>query len=347
MLMIACTHSDVQQPVIYSDIPMLFGASDASEGNGTQSRGLAHGTTWTTTPGSQMAVSAYHYASASSATPQRMLVEKTVSCADAGAGLYRWDYSPVIYWPHSGKMDFYAYAPAKTDGGGNPVDGENTSMIISSLRTSHIDHQGMLMDCHVPASEVTTIHQIIRNDGLGNTFFPNDEDHQVDAMFAMLRNRDCAEVAMAERVNLQFAHAMASIKLELPITGTNNWGTELPGGGDKTRIVVSLGRIRTGGTLAVCEPATPGRPDLVWTLDGTEGTFYATFYNEGTDPSEHDLESTWFFPPQTIQNPTFVLRVYTWDTDHYELSETRTIQLDSPIELEAGTQYTYHLRKRP
>lgn len=271
-------------------------------------RGTAYNnTTWSTVNGSAFDVVAYYYALGSLVA--QPLLENTVTRDGT-----KWGYSPVVYWPVEGTVDFFAYAPAC----------EGARKEIQRFTPSHTDYQTILVDCHVPASEITTVHS------LGTyyvpiTAFPHDAAKQYDLMFSSLRDVPCDEQSVTSRVNMQFVHAMAGVKVDLTKL-LEHAATKIPA--ETGKIVVGIGRIKTGGTLAICEPATPGAlSDVRWTLDGLEGTFYETYqvtYDQNQvkgiirdrtgkpgDMSDDAWEAagTFFVPPQQFESP-LVVSVY-------------------------------------
>lgn len=287
VMMAAC--SDAEEPL--RSRPLTFAVSEEP-----QARGTAFGTTWGTTEGSAFNVVAHYYAPATN-TPLQMM-DNTVTYSFSNGV---WRYSPVVYWPTEGTMDFFSYAPACT----------GAKAEISRFTPVHTDYQAIIMDCHVPASEITTIHSL----GTANnaiTALPHDAAHQYDLMFAYLRDVPCAEQGVTDKVNLQFAHAMAGVKVDF--SGLDK--TKLPTSAAK--MIVGIGRVKTGGTLAICEPATPGGLAVPeWTLDGLEGTFYETYnvtwtsgsptlsrdnYGRpvGMSDAEWQAGDVFFFPPQTL-----------------------------------------------
>lgn len=303
VLMVACS---AEMDALRSK-PLAFCATDDSP-----SRGTAFGTGWGATDGSAFNVVAHYYAPATN-TPLQMM-DNTVTYSKTNSV---WGYSPVIYWPVDGTMDFFSYAPACT----------GAKAEISRFTPVHTDYQAIIMDCHVPASEITTIHSL----GTANnaiTALPHDAAHQYDLMFAYLRDVPCAEQGVTDKVNLQFAHAMAGVKVDFSELDK----TKLPTSAAK--MVVGIGRVKTGGTLAICEPATPGGLAVPeWTLDGLEGTFYET-YNiswssgsptlsrdpygkpDGMTPEEWQKGDVFFFPPQTLDTELTVAVFFYNEVNH-------------------------------
>lgn len=281
-------------------------------------RGTAYNTTWSTVNGSAFDVVAYYYALGSLVA--QPLLENTVTRDGT-----KWGYSPVVYWPVEGTVDFFAYAPAC----------EGARKEIQRFTPSHTDYQTILVDCHVPASEITTVHSL-GTDNVPITAFPHDAAKQYDLMFSSLRDVPCDEQSVTSRVNMQFVHSMAGVDVDLSALAENA-ATKIPVG--TGRIVVGIGRIKTGGTLAICEPATPGRLcDVRWTLDGLEGTFYETYqvtYDQNQvingiirdrtgkpgDMRDVDWEAagTFFVPPQQFESP-LVVSVYFYSSGGLRLS---------------------------
>lgn len=285
--------------VEYTNIPIGFDA-------GSISRGTAQNNTWT--DGSTFAVSAYHIAKGS-VTPISMLNEKTVTYNGS-----TWSYSPVIYWPKEGTMDFFSYAPAC----------EGARKEFTAFTPSHINHQAILMDCHVPASEITTIHTLGTKNGDVLSKNPHDASNQYDMMFAFERNVMCAEQDVTSKVTMHFAHVMAGIKIN-PASLT---AAKIPEG--TAKMVIGIGRIKTGGTLAICDASAPN--DVVWTLDGLEGTFYETYnvtWSGGTPTiareGTHTDEGTFFFPPQELESGlTITAYFYNEDGKRIDFKEKKS-----------------------
>lgn len=311
----AACHDDCDEATTHTPsntTPIAFNAAT------TDGRGVENGTTWANTDGSQMAVWAYYYGEGSE-TPQNTMIETTLTYNAANT---RWDYAPVVYWPLQGTMDFFAYAPARA----------KARREFTTFSPSHVNHQAILLRCHVPASEVTTIHQLA--DLAGMDAGPNDAARQEDLMFAFQRNVACADRAVTDFVTLCFAHVMAGLKLAL----SDERPIALPTG--TAKVVFGIGRLKTGGTLAICEPAAPGgRPSVVWTLDGQEGTFYITAdtADTGTLTLPND---EFFFPPQTIEGGLRVT-AYFYDTDNHRL-DYREVNTDIQ-QIERGKSVTITL----
>lgn len=295
--MMASCGSDLEETakVEFSTVPVSFGASDDAGG---MTRGSEYGSDWSIQFGSAMAMAmwAYYYQDGSS-TPQSMMLENTLTYNSTNA---RWDYSPIIYWPKSGNMDFFSYAPARIIGGDGKYVTPNAREEFTTFSPSHINHQAILMNCHVPASQITSTTQLETL-----TKNVNDAANQFDLMFAFQRNVKCAEQTVSSKVNMKFAHVMAGIKFGVESGATFN----LPAG--TTKVVFGIGRLKTGGTLAICEPSTPGaEPGVVWTLDGQEGTFYYTV--DIVDGKLFFTSDEFFFPPQNIENG-LVVTAYFYD----------------------------------
>ena len=304
-------HQEVEpgRAVLLSDTPVGFGVGETSLQLADEiavTRGEAFQPAWSTTKESTMAVTAVHYPQ-DSETPIQMMGEQTVTCKEVTTTLpatYVWQYAPVVYWPKSGLMDFFAYAPAT-----------KARTEVSTLTPSHVNHQAMLMKCHVPASEITTIHTLGTSNGAVLAATPHDASKQHDLMFAFQRRLRCEDYAssVTSKVTMQFAHAMAGIKLDMEglkdakdDNGTPSDNSDdtpkVPAGTSK--IVIGIGRLKTGGTLAICEPATAGAPGVFWTLDGLEGTFYETYTvaSDGSISREGGNEDdVFFFPPQVLE----------------------------------------------
>lgn len=270
----ACDDS-ISSEILWSTHPIAFSAAE----DVPDSRGTCYGETWATTGGSKMAVWAYYYADGSK-TPQGMMLENTLTYTEDS----RWEYSPVIYWPLSGSMDFFSYAPAC----------ERARKEFTTFTPSHFDYQALLVNCHVPASEVTAIHQLTSLAGLP-VGGPNDAAQQEDLMFAFQRGVLCAEQAVSDYVELKFVHVMAGLRFAV----SAEHPLSLPLGTSK--VVFGIGRLKTGGTLAICEPATVGGvPKVEWTLDGREGTFYITATVDGGTGTLQFPDEEFFFPPQPL-----------------------------------------------
>lgn len=280
-------------------------------------RGTAFNATWSAQGGSAFSVVGYYYAPGS-LTPQPLL-DNTVT-----RGASQWGYSPVVYWPMEGTADFFSYAPAC----------EGARKEFQRFTPIHTDYQAILADCHVPASQITTIHSLgTYNSAI--TAYPHDAANQYDLMMAYLRDVPCAEQAVTSYVNMKFVHVMAGVRINMAALVTAGL-TKLPAGTKK--IVIGLGRIRTGGTLAICEPASPGGPaDVVWTLDGLEGTFYETYDVEWSDETTISAitrettgmpsgaadqawedDATFFFPPQEFESGLTVT-AYFYDKENKRL----------------------------
>lgn len=309
--------------------PLSFSASDEAP-----TRGVAYDAGWSTTEGSVFNVVAYHYA-ANMSTPLQMMDNEVSYNATAKA----WGYSPVVYWPSDGTMDFFSYAPAC----------EGARKEVSRFTPHHENFQALMVDCHVPASQITTIHSL-GTDNTAITTYPHDAASQYDLMFAYERNMVCAEQAVTSRVNMKFVHVMAGVKLDLDglvKSGKIETGTQ--------KIVIGLGRIRTGGTLAICEPnAVGGLPEVMWTLDGLEGTFYETYtvewsggtvdrvYREHTGKpaamTDGDWKkvSTFFFPPQKFDSGLTVTAYFYNAENKRTKYSTQTIPNSSIAGLERG-----------
>lgn len=284
----ACEDDTSPSDVRWSTTPIAF---SAAEGEGAF-RGTAHGAEWATAPGSKMAVWAYYWEEGSK-TPLGMMTENTLTYKEVNS---TWDYSPVIYWPLTGSMDFFSYAPVC----------ETARKEFTTFTPSHVDYQALLVNCHVPASEVTTINQLTNLAGLPDGG-PNDAAHQEDLMFAFQRDVVCTDQSVLDHVDLHFAHVMAGLRLVV----SGEHPIDIPDG--TTKVVFGIGRLKTGGTLAICEPATPGvAPDVEWTLNGREGTFYITGTVE--DDKVRMPADEFFFPPQTLDNG-LRLTAYFYDSD--------------------------------
>lgn len=309
--------------VEYTDIPIGFGVSDIS-------RGTAQNSTWDN--GSTFAVTALHYSQGSS-TPLSLINDNTVTYADATSS---WTYAPVVYWPKSGTVDFFSYAPAC----------EGARKEFSSLTTSHINHQAMLMDCHVPASQITTIHTL-QTLGTATTPYPHDASNQYDMMFAFQRNVLCAEQSVTSKVTMHFAHVMSGITLNLENlkTAKDPGSADLKIPANTSKIVIGLGRIKTGGTLAICDASAPN--DVIWTLDGLEGTFYETYDVtwEGANISgitREGIDGTFFFPPQKLESG-LTITAYFYNSSGTRIGY-RTLTENSITELERGKIITLNLK---
>ena len=354
-------HQEVEpgQAVQLSDMPVGFGVGETSLRLADEiavTRGVAFQPAWSTTKGSTMAVTAVHYPQ-DSETPIQMMGEQTVTCKEVTTTLpatYVWQYAPVVYWPKSGLMDFFAYAPAT-----------EARTEVSTLTPSHVNHQAMLMKCHVPASEITTIHTLGTSNGAVSAATPHDASKQHDLMFAFQRRLRCEDYAssVTSKVTMQFAHAMAGIKLD--VTGLKDAmddnGTpsddsddtpKVPAGTSK--IVIGIGRLKTGGTLAICEPATAGEtPDVVWTLDGLEGTFYETYtVTWASSPATittieregGNEDDVFFFPPQVLEQGLTVT-AYFYDQDNKRIGyRTLTLPKSELGELTRGTIKTLKIK---
>lgn len=334
--------------VEYSKTPVSFVTQETGT---TGTRGTELQSTWSTTEYSKMAVWAYYYQYGES-TPQSMLQEKEITYEETSSGsrIYAWNYTPVIYWPKSGTMDFFAYAPACM----------GARKQINNILPSNINYQALLMNCHVPASQITTIHSLGSNNTAVTTF-PHDAKGQHDLMFAFERNMKCDEQSTTSKVNFKFVHAMAGLKINMSEFKMDDNGTpgdpsddtpKIPDGTSK--IIIGIGRIKTGGTLAICEPATDGvQPTVVWTLDGLEGTFYETYSAtwSGGDPNTvseikreqtgitakdpenptdaekeaWESDATFFFPPQPFETGLTVT-AYFYNASNVRLGyRTRTL----------------------
>lgn len=332
--------------VEYSKTPVSFVTQETGT---TGTRGTELQSAWSVTEGSTMAVWAYYYQYGGS-TPQSMLQEDTITCKEtpASSGNYVWNYSPVIYWPKNGTMDFFAYAPACV----------GARKQINNILPSNINYQALLMNCHVPASQITTIHSLGSNNTKVTTF-PHDAKGQHDLMFAFERNMKCDEQSTTSKVNFKFVHAMAGLKIDMSEfkDAKDDNGTpgdpsddtpKIPTG--TTKIIIGIGRIKTGGTLAICEPASGEvQPTVVWTLDGLEGTFYETY--SVTDKIERETtgitaenpanptddekdvwenDATFFFPPQPFETGLTVT-AYFYNNEHKRLGyRTLTLPINNP-----------------
>lgn len=316
--MMASCGSDLEETakVEFSTVPVSFGASDDAGG---MTRGREYWSDWSTTNNSAMAMWAYYYQDGSS-TPQSMMQENTLTYTNN-----RWDYSPIIYWPKSGTMDFFSYAPV--------LDGARKE--FTTFSPSHINHQAILMNCHVPASQITSTTQL---ETLAKTKNVNDAANQHDLMFAFQRNVKCAEQTVSSKVNMKFAHVMAGIKFSVESGATFS----LPAG--TTKVVFGIGRLKTGGTLAICEPSTPGaEPGVVWTLDGQEGTFYYTV--DIVDGKLFFNSHVFFFPPQNIESG-LVVTEYFFDAEGKKTMDYRTVRTDIK-QLERGKCIVLKLTPNP
>lgn len=290
-------------------IPIAFGASDDT----SATRGKELGSGWGTDKNSAMAMWAYYYQDGSS-TPQSMMQENLLRYNEANT---RWDYSPIIFWPKQGEMDFFAYAPYAPAG-------EGARKEFTTFSPSHINHQAILLNCHVPASVITTVDQLQTL-----TDAPNDAYNQHDLMFAFQRRVKCAEQSVTSSVNMRFAHVMACIKFDVESSDAT---FNLPA--NTAKVVFGIGRLKTGGTLAICEPATPGgEPDVVWTLDGQEGTFYYTV--EIRYGKLFFTRDEFFFPPQDIEGG-LVVTAYFFDSEGKRLEYHTITPQPSITKLERG-----------
>lgn len=335
-------HQEVEpsQAVQLSDTPVGFGVGETSLQLADEiavTRGMAFQPAWSTTNESTMAVTAVHYPQ-DSETPIQMLGEKTVTCTGATTTSPAvWQYTPLIYWPKSGLMDFFSYAPAT-----------EARTEVSTLTPSHVNHQAMLMKCHVPASEITTIHTLGTSNGDVLASTPHDASKQHDLMFAFQRRLRCEDYAssITNKVTMQFAHAMAGIKLNvdgLKDAKDSDDTPKVPAGTSK--IVIGIGRLKTGGTLAICEPA--GAPDVVWTLDGLEGTFYETYTvtSDGSISREGGNEDdVFFFPPQVLEQGLTVTAYFYDSTDKRIGYRTLTLPKSELGELTRGTIKTLKIK---
>lgn len=333
-------HQEVEpsQALQLSDTPVGFGVGETSLQLADEiavTRGLAFQPEWSTHDGSTMAVTAVHYPQ-DSETPIQMMGEQTVTYTGATATSPAvWQYTPLIYWPKSGSMDFFAYAPATV-----------ARTEVSTLTPSHVNHQAMLMKCHVPASEITTIHTLGTSNGYVSAAKPHDASKQHDLMFAFQRRLRCEDYAsfVNHKVTMQFAHAMAGIKLDvdgLKDAKDSDDTPKVPAGTSK--IVIGIGRLKTGGTLAICEPA--GAPDVVWTLDGLEGTFYETYTvaSDGSISREGGkTDDVFFFPPQVLEQGLTVT-AYFYDGTNKRIGY-RTLPKSELGELTRGTIKTLKIK---
>lgn len=345
-------HQEVEpgQAVLLSDTPVGFGVGETSLQLADEiavTRGVAFQPAWwSSTDGSTMAVTAVHYPQ-DSETPIQMMGEQTVTCKEVtttSPETYVWQYAPVKYWPKSGLMDFFAYAPAT-----------KARTEVSTLTPSHVNHQAMLMKCHVPASEITTIHTLGTSNGAVSAAKPHDASKQHDLMFAFQRRLRCEDYAsfVNRKVTMKFAHAMAGIKLD--VTGLKDAKDsddtpKVPAGTSK--IVIGIGRLKTGGTLAICEPA--GAPGVVWTLDGLEGTFYETYTvtwagspaaittieREGTNKTD----DVFFFPPQVLEQGLTVTAYFYDGTNKRIGYRTLTLPKSELGKLTRGTIKTLKIK---
>lgn len=344
-------HQEVEpgQAVLLSDTPVGFGVGETSLQLADEiavTRGVAFQPEWSTTDGSTMAVTAVHYPQ-DSETPIQMMGEQTVKCKKQDASTPAvWQYAPVVYWPKSGLMDFFAYAPAT-----------KARTEVSTLTPSHVNHQAMLMKCHVPASEITTIHTLGTSNGAVLAAKPHDASKQHDLMFAFQRRLRCEDYAssITSKVTMKFAHAMAGIKLD--VTGLKDAKDsddtpKVPA--ETSKIVIGIGRLKTGGTLAICEPATAGAtPDVVWTLDGLEGTFYETYTVTwaGSPAAISNIsreggktDDVFFFPPQVLEQGLTVT-AYFYDQDNKRIGyRTLTLPKSELGELTRGTIKTLKIK---
>lgn len=326
--MLASCSTDADSPqsptvIEFSDVPIGFGT--------TTSRGTEIGTGWSTSEGSAFNVTAYYYADGSS-TPLSLINDNNVRY-ESGS----WTYAPTVYWPKNGTVDFFSYAPACIGDNGNPIT-PNARHEFNTFTPSHINHQAILVDCHVPASEITTIHTL-ETLGTATSPYPNDAKNQEDLMFAFQRNVKCAEQSVSSKVNMKFAHVMAGIRFGVKEGAIFT----LPAG--TTKVVFGIGRLKTGGTLAICEPSTPGaEPDVVWTLDGQEGTFYYTVPIDGTT-IRFDSEE-FFFPPQDIENGLVVTAYFYDEEGKKNQTDFRTLRTDIK-KLERGKCTVLKLTSKP
>lgn len=341
-------HQEVEpsQAVQLSDTPVGFGVGETSLQLADEiavTRGLAFQPEWSTTDGSTMAVTAVHYPQ-DSETPIQMMGEQTVTCKEVtttSPETYVWQYAPVKYWPKSGLMDFFAYAPAT-----------EARTEVSTLTPSHVNHQAMLMKCHVPASEITTIHTLGTNNGAVLTATPHDASKQHDLMFAFQRRLRCEDYAsfVNRKVTMQFAHAMAGIKLNvdgLKDAKDSDDTPKVPAG--TCKIVIGIGRLKTGGTLAICEPATASATlDVVWTLDGLEGTFYETYTvaSDGSISREgtNKTDDVFFFPPQVLEQGLTVTAYFYDGTNKRIGYRTLTLPKSELGKLTRGTIKTLKIK---
>lgn len=316
MLLTACSSDEVllAPQVEFSDVPVQFGVpDDFSYARASATRGEAYDHKWAEVQGNVMNVTAVHHQEGSN-TPIAMMSERDVTHVTLDPTVLQWTYFPVVYWPTNGTMDFYGYAPS-TD----LVRNE-----FSSLTYSHDNYQAMLMKCHVPNSVVTTTDQFMAaNNPETLAQLPHDAANQQDIMFAFQRNMKCTEQAVTSVVKMNFAHVMAGVKINFLTYGEINPSTYGDSHPDKDKIafniprgtmkvLIGIGRIKTGGTLAICEPDyLGGAPNVEWTLDGLEGTFYESFNVDNSDPerpqlvipledAEHPRQDIFFFPPQKL-----------------------------------------------
>lgn len=331
LLMLVSCATDLEESTRpeFSTVPISFGASDDAE---SVTRGNEIGSGWSHEDNSKMAMWAYFFESGSS-TPQSMMQEQVLTYSGTNA---RWEYSPIIFWPKSGTMDFFSYAPARIIGGDGKYVTPNAREEFTTFSPSHINHQAILMNCHVPASQITSTTQL---ETLAKTKNVNDAANQFDLMFAFQRNVKCAEQTVSSKVNMKFAHVMAGIKFGVKEGDTFN----LPAG--TTKVVFSIGRLKTGGTLAICEPPTPeAEPGVVWTLDGQEGTFYYTVPIVGG--SIVFTSEEFFFPPQDIEQG-LVVTAYFYDGEGKKnQTDFRTVRTDIK-KLERGKCTVLKLTSKP
>lgn len=323
----------------FSTIPIAFGGEGkplSLDDESDVTRGTAYGSSWGTATGSNMDVWAYHY-QPNSTTPIGLMREQRVTYDSP-----YWVYTPIIFWPKEGTADFYAYAPACY----------GARREFETFTPSHINYQALLMNCHVPASQITTIHTLGTANGYVSTVKPHDAANQYDLMFAFNRDMICSEQSVSDVVNFKFVHAMAGLRL---MVATDGYALNIPS--DAAKMIVGVGRLKTGGTLAICEPnALGGYPEVEWTLDGLEGTFYET-YNIIDNPDTPgqkiisrertvdvpDDQGDFFFPPQKLENGITV-SLYFYDEDNKRIDYRVANVSKSKIgELPRGTITTLKL----
>lgn len=301
MLLSACTDESMPtNDIEYSTVPLGFSCSECT------TRGAEANTV------NEFAVSSLYYSDGSS-YPRFFLEGQVVNYENN-----TWTYSPLKYWPKSGTLDFYAFSPKDITG-------------LESLTFNHSVYPAWLMKYNVPYPQITSINELSGN--ISQTVFgkANDAERQKDLLLATKLNEVCTEQTPINRtISLKFTHPLAGLKLQLSTSIAPS---------EATHVIISFAPMCTGGTIALDKSTTTAVPDLVWTLDESEATFY-----QGYDLSSFDSDNkTFFLPPQELKNFTITARFYKSENGAYTLLGTKTSNRNS-LKLERGKTTTLILK---
>lgn len=194
LLLCACAATEpLSEKNIFSDTPVsfdAFGRWDDNASGAADTRTTSNGAETTFDNGDAIGVMAYYIpegATADATAPNFMYNQKvTYSASSSATGA--WTYSPVKYWPVSGKVNFYAYSPYAGSG-----------------------------DKHITLSPNTAV-------GLPTLSYTN-KNADIDLMAASSENQSwnvtsSSAVHPAAPVSFTFKHLLAKVKFKFTYTGT-------------------------------------------------------------------------------------------------------------------------------